>query len=55
MMTHVQLTEKITGNVARSVSPLGLRAMMTQQMTAITNQEPIRTPPVLVLGGSSTD
>ncbi|MBL3536027.1 trans-2-enoyl-CoA reductase family protein [Lactobacillus sp. GPR40-2] len=55
MMTHVQLTEKITGNVARSVNPLGLRAMMTQQMTAITNQGTYPGPRhVLVLGGSSS-
>ncbi len=54
-MTHVQLTEKITGNVARSVNPLGLRAMMTQQMTAITNQGTYPGPRhVLVLGGSSS-
>jgi len=37
-MAQMTLTEKIAGNVARSVNPLGLQQMMAQQIATVTKQ-----------------
>ncbi|MGX6428472.1 enoyl-[acyl-carrier-protein] reductase FabV [Levilactobacillus yonginensis] len=54
-MTQVTVAEKITGNVARSVNPLGIQRMVQQQIQAVTDADRFTGPQrALILGGSSS-
>lgn len=54
-MAQLTLTEKIDGNVARSVNPLGLQQMMAQQIATVTQQGRYSgAHHALILGGSSS-
>lgn len=54
-MTQLTFTEKIEGNVARSVNPLGLQQMMAQQIATVTSKgKYLGAQRALILGGSSS-
>ncbi|WP_125581064.1 trans-2-enoyl-CoA reductase family protein [Levilactobacillus cerevisiae] len=54
-MTQLTLTEKIQGNVARSVNPLGLQQMMVNQIkTVVDHGAYMGAKHALILGGSSS-
>jgi len=54
-MAQMTLTEKIAGNVARSVNPLGLQQMMAQQIATVTKRGTYAgAKHALILGGSSS-
>lgn len=54
-MTNVQLAEKITGNVSRSVNPHGLERRLAQQIATVRSRGPYAGAKcALILGGSAS-